>query len=187
MANKVKFGLSNVYYSVWTESTDSYADPVKIDGAVNLSLSQEGGTNTFRADNVDYWTSVANNGYSGTLEVALIPDSFLKDVMGEGLDAASTSTGVQYEIANAQPKPFALLFQFEGDENATRYVMYNCKATRPNVEGETTGETIDPKTESLSIVCKARATDSLVKAKAQKDSSKYATWFEAVYIPTIGA
>ena len=38
--NKVKFGLSNVYYAVKTTSEDgevSYATPVRIPGAVNLS------------------------------------------------------------------------------------------------------------------------------------------------------
>ena len=40
MANKVKFGLRNVYYSVITETADGieYGTPKQILGAVNMSL-----------------------------------------------------------------------------------------------------------------------------------------------------
>ena len=79
MANKIKYGIRSVYYAVATEGTGgalTYATPVALPGAVNLTLSQEGEQNTFYADDVAYFTSNSNNGYSGTLEVALIPDSF---------------------------------------------------------------------------------------------------------------
>ena len=55
--NKVKFGLSNVYYAVKTTSPEgevSYATPVRIPGAVNLSLDQEGEITPFYADNIVY-------------------------------------------------------------------------------------------------------------------------------------
>ena len=180
MANKVKYGLSKCYYAVVT--TNGYATPVALPGAVNLSLDQEGETNAFRADNIDYYVSVSNNGYSGDLELALIPDSFLTDVMGEVVDG---TTGVQYEIADKNPKAFALLFQFEGDEKATRHVLYNCKATRPTLNSETTGETIEPVTETLSIRATARDADHLVKAKCKEGDSSYTSWFTAVVVPTI--
>ena len=73
---KVKYGLSNVYYAIFNEEDGTYGTPVAIPGAVSLSLDQEGETTPFRADNIDYWTSVSNNGYSGSIEVALVPDSF---------------------------------------------------------------------------------------------------------------
>lgn len=180
MANKVKYGLSKCYYAVVT--TSGYATPVALPGAVNLSLDQEGETNAFRADNIDYYISVSNNGYSGDLELALIPDSFLTDVMGEVVDG---TTGVQYEIADANPKAFALLFQFEGDEKATRHVLYNCKATRPTLNSETTGETIEPVTETINIRAVARDSDHLVKAKCKEGDTSYSTWFSAVVVPTI--
>ena len=182
MANKVKYGLSKVYYAVWTESTDTYATPVAMPGAVSLSIDQEGETNKFRADNVDYYVTVSNNGYSGTLELALIPDSFLTDVLGEGTDNTS---GLQYELANVQPNPFALLFQFEGDVSATRHVLYNCKATRPSIAGATTEASIEPQTETLNIVASPRAVDYVVKAKCDDDATAYSTFYTAVQKPTI--
>ena len=179
--NKVKFGLSKAYYAIFNEDAGTYETPVAMPGAVSLSLEQQGETSPFRADNIDYWTSVSNNGYEGDFELALIPDSFLTDVMGELTDETS---GLQYEVADAQPKPFALLFQFEGDQSATRHVMYNCKATRASMASETTPDgAIEPQTETLSIKASARPQDNIVKAKANSESSAYGSFFTAVQIP----
>ena len=82
--NKVKYGLKNVYYAVATideaTNTATYGTPKRWLGGVNLSLDQEGDTTKFRADNIDYWVGTSNNGYSGDLESALIPESFKVDV-----------------------------------------------------------------------------------------------------------
>lgn len=188
MSNKVKYGLSNCYYAVATETTGgyTYGAPVALPGAVSLSLDQEGDTNKFRADNIDYYVSISNNGYAGDLELALIPDSFLTDVMGEFVDSTA---GLQYERADSKPKPFALLGQFEGDVNATRFVLYNCKASRPSVASQTTEETIEPVTETLSLTATAvnqtiaSTVVPLVKAKCKVGDAAYASFFSSVQIP----
>lgn len=187
MANKVKYGLSNAYYAVLDETLGTYGTPVALPGAVNMSLEPQGDTNKFRADNIDYFVSISNNGYEGDLELALIPDSFRTDVLGELVDA---TTGLQYERADAKPKPFALLFQFEGDDHATRHVLYYCKATRPQLASQTTEETIEPVTESLSITATARvitinSSDApVVKGRCKETDSGYANFFSAVVVPT---
>ena len=88
--NKVKFGLKNCHYALATldseTGTVTFGTPVAIPGAVNLSLDPEGDTEPFYADDMVYYTTVANNGYSGDLEIALIPDSFRKDVLKETED-----------------------------------------------------------------------------------------------------
>lgn len=185
MANKVKYGLSNCYYAVLDETAGTYGTPVAMPGAVNLSLDQEGETNNFRADNMDYYVSVSNNGYSGDLELALIPDSFLTDVMGEVVG----TNGLQYENADAKPKAFALLFQFEGDEHATRHVLYNCKATRPTLASQTTDTSIEPVTETISLTAIAKeftidtSTVKVVKAKCKPTDTAYDNFFTAVQTP----
>lgn len=190
MANKVKYGLSSCYYAVLTESTSgvTYGTPVALPGAVNFNQDQEGETNKFRADNIDFYVSVSNNGYSGDLELALVPDSFLKDVMGETVDA---SNGLQIEFADAKPKAFALLMQFEGDAESTRHVFYNCKATRPSVSSKTTEESIEPVTETINITASAvKLTVAgqerpVVKAKCDSTASTaYASFFSVVQLPT---
>ena len=91
MANKVKYGLSKVYYAVATIDPQThaatYATPKAFPGAVSLSADAQGELTPFRADNVDYWIGNANNGYQGDLEMALITDDFRKDILGQVVDA----------------------------------------------------------------------------------------------------
>ena len=186
MANKIKYGIQNVYYAKATDDgtgTLTYATPVALKGAVSISLDASGDTNIFYADNIAYFTSNANNGYQGDLEVALIPDGFRQNILGETLDAK----GMYIEHSSDKPSEFALLFQFEGDENATRHCLYRCVASRPQVSGSTQEETIEPQTETLTLTAMPRINDALVKARcpySSGTSSTYAVWFSAVTEPT---
>lgn len=180
MANKIKYGLSHVYYAVATEGTGgalTYGTPVAWPGAVSLSLSASGDSSDFFADNVLYWKGNANNGYEGDLETALIPDSFRTDVLGEVLDATG---GYYTEKADATTAEFALLFQFEGDESATRHCLYRCTASRPDVSGQTKESSIEPQTESITITAMPRINDNVVKSRCPSTASAYANWFSEV-------
>ena len=179
MANKVKFGLKNVHYAVITEEDGIiiYGTPKPIPGAVNLTLDPQGEPFEFYADDNKYWSAFANNGYSGTLEVALIPDEFKKDVLGFKED----DNGVLFEDANAVPKQFALLFEFTGDKNAIRHVLYNVTASRPSLGGTTKGASIEVQTETMNIIAAPALDTGLVKAKAEPDQPAYDTWYESVY------
>lgn len=189
MANKVKFGLQNAYYSKITKTyvastntyTYAYAAPVAIPGAVSLSLEPQGDKSTFRADNIDYWISYANSGYEGDLEVALLPESFYTDILGEVKDTSN----IQYECSDQQPGEFAFLFQIEGDDKARRFAFYRCVASRPTVAGQTTDTTITPNTESITITATPREDDKLVKGSCIDGTAKYDNWFTAVQVPTI--
>lgn len=190
-SNKVKYGLKNVYYAVATidpsTQTATYGTPVRWPGAVSLSMDAEGESTKFRADNIDYWVGQSNNGYSGDFESALIPDSFRTDVLGDIVDG----NGLYVEDAGALTQEFALLFQFEGDQNATRHVLYNCTATRPSVSGSTTDEQIEPQTETLSLtavaVHNATLDKDIIKARCNEGDTPYSTWFDAVYQPIASA
>lgn len=189
MANKIKYGIKNVYYAVATiasNNTATYDTPVALPGAVNLSLEPQGDNITFYADNIAYWVGNGNNGYSGTLELARIPDSFKTDVLGMVADAKD----VLVEDLNAPIIHFALLFQFEGDSKATKHIMYNCTCSRAAEAGATKGESIEPATETLNIDVKSIYNSSLamdiVKAEANEDTdaTTYSGWTSAVYSPT---
>lgn len=190
MANKIKYGLSRVYYAKATIDTSTgvatYATPVAIPGAVSLSMDPSGESNKFYADNVAYATFAANAGYEGELEVAIIPDSFRKDILGEVVDS-----DIQVEKASATATPFALLFQFEGDEDATRHVFYNATAARPNVGSKTTEESVEVQTETLKLTCgaifNAKLDESIVKGKiSDKTKQTYTDWFNSVHQPSSG-
>lgn len=191
VANKVKYGLKNVYYAVITAESEAgvptYGTPVHIPGAVNLSLDAEGDQNIFRADNIDYYVTNSNNGYSGSLEMALLPDHFRAAVLGEATDA----NGMIYEDQDAAPVPFALLFQFEGDKKATRHVMYKCIASRPSVASETTDTTIEPVTEEMDLTCSSVYADDVdkwvPKARCVEGTANYDDFFTAVAMPEAAA
>lgn len=186
--NKVKFGLKNVHYAMLSETTDpitnktvySYSAPKAWPGAVNLSMDAQGGLSPFYADDRRYYVTYSHTGYEGDLETALVPDSVYQDVFGDTID----ENGVLIENTVDQPNPFALLFEFDGDKNATRHVLYNCTMTRPSVSGATKEDTATPQTESSTISAMPRE-DNLLHAKttATTDTSAYNGFYNAVYEP----
>ena len=53
--NKVMFNLCNVHYAVKTDA--GYLTPVKVPGAVSLSLEAQGDEEKFYADGIAYYVS----------------------------------------------------------------------------------------------------------------------------------
>lgn len=185
-ANKVRFGLKNCYYAPATIANDgtiTYDTPVKLPGAVSLSLDPEGENENFYADDGVYYVVANNAGYSGDLELALVPDHFRQACLGEALD----DNNMAFESAKADASPFALLFEFSGDVRKTRHVMYNCTASRTSVEGSTTEDSKTPQTETVSINAKPVPASEIVKAKTTPDTADavYSAWFSTVQTPTI--
>lgn len=186
--NKIKYGISRCYYAIATIASNgsaTYGSPKALPGAVSLSLDQQGETNKFYADNIVYYTSVANNGYEGDLEVAKLTDDFLKDILGYQADA----NGVLFENAGAEPVHFALMFQFEGDAHARRHVLYNCTANRPSVSGSTKEDSIEPQTETVTITATTIYHPGfdldIVKASVTPaESTEYNSWNSNVYMVT---
>lgn len=186
--NKVKFGLKNVHYALLTVSEEgavSFGAPVPIPGAVSMSLSPQGETETFYADDIAYYVSTANNGYQGDLEIALLPDSFRTDVLREVED----ETGhVLVEKSTAEPQPFALLYQFTGDQQASLRVLYNCAAARPSEASSTIKNTKTPTTDTLSLTASPLANGN-IKAKTTADTPDEIkkNWFKSVWQPGAAA
>ncbi|MBQ1580487.1 MAG: phage tail protein [Firmicutes bacterium] len=189
--NKVRFGLKNVYYAVLTESSDNtnntYGTPKAVPGAVNLTMDSNGTDGTFYADNVAYYKTFANNGYSGELEMARISDDMLKDVWGMTVEG-----GILTEKTGIQPKPFALLFQIEGDQKEELHVLYRVVPTsKPSMGSQTVAEEVEPVTQSFSFDALPLVTGpsyqaGLIQGKTI-DTTSTATrtaWFTAVQIAT---
>ena len=179
--NKVQFNLKNVHYALFTTEGDApaWSTPVAVPGAVNLSLEQQGELTKFYADGIVYWQSSSNNGYEGDLEMARFPDQMRQDVWGEELVATDN---VLIENANVQPKPFALLFQIDGDKTNNLYCLYNCNATRPSVAGSTTNENKEPKTETCTISAVPLANGNVKAATTATTTEDVRNnWFKKVY------
>ena len=184
MGNKVKYNLKNVHVAKLTKTADgeyTYETPKAIPGAVSISLDAEGDSSPFYADGIVNFRSTANNGYSGDLEIALIPEWFRTEILKEALD----KNGVLVESATVtEMEKFALLFEFDGDVSCIRHVLYNCSASRPSIESETKEDAIEPGTEKLSLTADPRE-DGLVKSRTgdATDEATYNNWYKNVYIP----
>ena len=189
MANKVKFGLSNCYYAPITDTTGgvyTYGTPVAIPGAVNLSLSPSGDTNDFYADNIIYFTSTANQGYEGDLEIAMIPDSFRTAILGENID----TNGALIETSEDTNTGFAFGFQIEGDKAGRRFWYYNCSVSRPANNGATIESSITPQTDTLTMKAMPRSGDKAVRVfleKTDDNTAVYNSFFDSVYSNSISA
>jgi phi13 family phage major tail protein len=182
--NKVKYNIKNAHYAVQKEDeegTISFETPVPIKGAVSVSFDANGDITPFYADGIQYYVSAANNGYEGDAEFALIPDQFREDILKEQRD----EKGVLHEVSDSgDTQKFAFLFEFDGDQKATRRVLYNCTATRPSIESETKEENVEPGTETITISNSPLA-NGRVKAQTTVDTDKtvYDGWYKTVYYP----
>lgn len=186
--NKVKFGLNKVHWAKITGYDENgmpiYDKPVRLPGAVDLSIDANGETEPFYADNCVYYLCNNNSGYEGDLEIALIPTDFATKILGEILD----SKGVLVEKNDTEISEFALFFEFEGDKNKIRHIFYRCSVARPATESSTTEDSKEVKTESLSL--KASALENgLVKSKSCEETDKevYDNWYNDVYMPDLAA
>lgn len=197
-ANKVKYGLKNVHYALVTETVattgadagkvvTSYGELKALAGAVSLSMSSTASKSVFRADNEDYYVSYGEGGYEGDLEVARVNEGFLKDVLGyaEDNDKILVEASSAFKTVNY----FAIVFEFDGDQRETKYCLYKCSASRPDIASQTTGEngSTDPQTETLTLTAVPRADeDKYIHAHTQESTSTAVTeaWYTAVPVPT---
>lgn len=140
----VRFGLSNVHYA--TGEPGSFETPVALKGAVQLTTSPEGDSNTFYADNRAYYVTETNNGYTGTLEVAAVNDEFLTTVLGYKKDETS---GLTFESTSVQPTTVVLMFEVDGNEEKQRTALYGVTFSRIETEANTTSDSTEPDTVSL--------------------------------------
>lgn len=189
MTNKVKFGLEQLHIAFIDEeqSTDIapvYEKPIHIPGVVGFSVSPEGNENSFYADNTLYWHYESNNGYSGELEMALVPDEILAEMLGHTID----SNGMIVESTEDKPREFALMGQIQGDKKNRRFVYYRVKAGRFGQESSTATETIVPSTDvlSLTIMPVEAFGKKIVRGVIEPDETNqavYEAFFDEVILP----
>lgn len=182
--NKITYGISNVHVFPIT-STDASGVPtydtkvISMPGATELSLDAEGSSDPFYADDVVYYQGVVNNGYSGSITLADIPEDFLTVVMKE----IKSEGGTFFEDASVEPLEFAMAFEFKGDQKKRRHLFYRCKATRPSIESKTKEDSIEPNTPEIEIVVMPRLDNNIVKARCEEGDTDYTTWYTKPVTP----
>ena len=187
--NKIRFGFKSVAYSLITTTADTitYAAPKPWKGARSITLDAQGDSSTYYADDMAYFTTASNNGYSGSLTMAYWDDTVKKDIFG----FLETANGMLVEDANAISKEVALLFECQGDKNAVRHILFKVVFGRPAFEANTKEDSISPDEVSVDITV-VPITDDLnhafVKGEAYTTSSNYDTFFQtAPEVPTLAA
>lgn len=181
MSNVIKYGISEVYYSLILNGR-TYDTPVAMPNCVSISLSPIGSIIPVYGSNQEAFSLEVRNGYDGSLEFLLIPDDFRINILGDTI-----VNGIQVEANSAVSKEFGLTFVFEGDVKKRKHVLYRCKATRPNIEsGTVQGEKVDLKNETLSLTVRPRLSDSLTKAKTTDTTpdAVYNNWSTMIWEPT---
>lgn len=183
--NKVRFGLSNVAIApivngVWQE-------PIKVPGAVSLTINPNGDSSSFKADNVPYYTVVTNSGYEGDIEMALWPDEVLAAMGLQTKDA----NGAYYEDADQVPVPYALLYQVNGDQRNRFNVLYNCTSQRPSSEEKTKEDSTSVTTQKLSFTTIPKEIDgrNITKLSIEPDENNVAVcdgFYDEVLVPANG-
>lgn len=179
--NKVHYDLTNVYFAPITIEGDvvTFGTPEREYGAISMDLSPKGDTVNLRADAIDYYTAVSNNGYDGSLDLAQVSDNFRKKYLGY---RQSDKDKVLIEDSQAEHKPFAMLYEFLGDKKHRRHVLYHGMATRPNEKAENKENQKEADTESLPVTF-SPLPDGRVKASttAETPEAVYNKWFESVW------
>lgn len=185
--NKVRFGFKNVHLAfedTTAEVQPAWKTPIPIPGAVSFSAKPEGDSNEFYADDGVYFRISANNGYSGDLGLALLPDEVKAEMFGWKFD----DNGTLVEDANGICKKFALMGEVSGDARNRRFVFYNVQAERPDDSLKTKEKGIDPQSETIPIKIAPMEIAGLNIVKGTMELSdtnkeKFKSFFSAVYKP----
>lgn len=185
--NKIRYGLQDVHVgkvTIGEGGTVTFSEPKAYPGAVHITMNPEGESTPVYADNVVYYMSNSNNGYTGDVEFMELHDWFEKEFLG----AKESTDGMIVEIADAVPEYMYLMFRFEGDVKATKHILYYVQASRPNIEGQTKEGSIAPTTTTVPYTAIPLPGTNIVKAKVPSSATNYEKFFEtAPTIPSFAA
>lgn len=184
-ANKVRFGLSNVYAGTYTDNngTVTLGTPQKIAGAVSLNLDPETAESVFYADDIKYFVRNQSNGYTGELEMAKFPDAFKTAFM----NYVALTGGGTAESKKLNSKLIYLMFEVQGDVQARRTILYNVALGAITEEHNTVEEEIEVGTETLNITVVGDNTTGIVKASYESGDTPYDTMFTTPPTPALPA
>ena len=111
--------------------------------------------------------------------MARFTDKMLQDVWGyeKGL-----TSNVLTEKSGVEPKPFALLFQIDGDKDNERYLLYNVTGSRPSISANTNTDTKEPTTQTSNITAPPLP-DNRVMARTTAETTGEIKngWFNKVF------
>ena len=183
MANKVEFGISNLYvgtYTVATDGTVTMGSPYHQAGAVSFSPDENSDKTDFYADNVIYWSGYSGGTFEGDLEVAKFDDTFKKNFLGY----IEKGDGGLAVVKNATKPNVWIAFQVEGDAESRRCIMYNCALGGINREHSTIEESKEPATETIAVTVAGDNATGISMVSYNQTATGYSTLFTNPPAPT---
>ena len=183
MANKVEFGISNLYvgtYTVATDGTVTMGSPYHQAGAVSFSPDENSDKTDFYADNVIYWSGYSGGTFEGDLEVAKFDDTFKKNFLGY----IEKGDGGLAVVKNAVKPNVWIAFQVEGDAESRRCIMYNCALGGINREYSTIEESKEPATETIAVTVAGDNATGISMVSYNQTATGYSTLFTNPPAPT---
>lgn len=162
----------------------TYGTPLPLPGTVSLNMESESSADTIYADGIGYLSILGAASASGTLENFHITEDILKSIFNYVED----QNGNLLET-DKTPKEFGMQFACDTDDGEEVYfTYYRCTSTMPNLNVQTSeaSPTINP--QSLSITANPITTadgTNVMRSFATKGDSNYATYFNAIVVPTI--
>lgn len=182
-ANKVEFGISNLYVGTYTVATDgtvtmgsAYHQP----GAVSFSPDEDSENTKFYADNIVYYSSYSGGSFEGDLEVARFDDAFKTQFLGY----VSKGDGGLAIVKNATKPAVWIAFQVEGDAAGRRVIMYNCALSGISREYATIEDTKEPATETISVTVSGDNKTGVSMVSYNEGVTGYSTLFTSPPVPT---
>ena len=184
MANKVEFGISNLYvgtYTVGTTGSVTMGTPYHQAGAISFSPEEQSEANNFYADNVIYWSGYTGGTFEGDLEVAKFDDTFKTQFLGY---IQKASDGGLACVKNATKPKVYIAFQVEGDAESRRIIMYNCSLGGITREYATEEDSIEPATETIAVTVAGDNKTGISMVSYNQATSGYSTLFTNPPAPT---
>lgn len=184
MANKVEFGISNLYvgtYTVGTTGTVTMGTPYHQAGAKSFSPEEQSESSKFYADNVVYWSGYTGGTFEGDLEVAKFDDAFKTQFLGY---ISKASDGGLAVVKNATKPNVYIAFQVEGDKESRRCIMYNCSLGGIVREYSTIEDNKEPATEKINVTVTGDNTTGISMVSYAQTATGYSTLFTNPPAPT---
>lgn len=184
MANKVEFGISNLYvgtYEVDDDGDVTLGTPYHQAGAVGFSPEEQSDIYNFYADNIAYWSSYNGGSMEGDLTVAKFSDQFKTNFLGY---VTLDDGGLALIKGATKPKVY-IMFQVEGDDESRRIIMYNVSLGAINREYNTIEENREPITESIPVTVTGDNGTGITMVSYKETDAVYDSMFTTPPVPTL--
>lgn len=181
---KVEFGLSNVHvgaYEVGEDGQVTLGTPMKIPGAVGLTLEEESELYQFFADDSAYYSEYTGASETGELTMAMFPDEFKTQFLGY----VQTDDGGVAKVNGAKKTPIYIVFEGQTDDKRRRHILYNVTCGSITREWATVEDQPEVMTDVLGITVVGDSKTGIVKATYNEGSAGYDKLITAPTAPAL--